>query len=363
MAVIFSPPPLSLGNLICMRRERKSMESPIVPDKPKATPADFAAAATQIRTAQKIIVVTHQNPDGDAIGSLLSLGGALREMGKTVVLAVDDGTPKTFGFLTGAETIYAALNGVHADLVISADSSSLDRTGAVGAVAFGGAAQSLVLDHHTTNTYFGTVNLVDPDYVSTTEAVLYLLDALDCPLSLPVAQAIMTGLITDTLAFRVGPVSARTFQVAQRLIDAGVDMREIIERTLVKMQSGQLQLMGRGLARAQLAGHVMWTWLGVQDFAEMGLTLHSRPELATEMLKDENAYIAAFFMETESGDVRLSMRATPGFAVDEIAFSFGGGGHRLAAGCTLAGMTLPQAMEKVVPLLQAEAQRGKPLYA
>jgi phosphoesterase RecJ-like protein len=324
---------------------------------------EFDRAAELLQAAQTIIIVTHVRPDGDAIGSLCGLGLALREMGKRVTLAVDDGVNDYLSFVPGSETVQANLYSPQADLVISCDASDLERTGEVGATAFGLAVPKLVIDHHATNTLFGDVHLVHSDYVSTTEAIYHLLRHLGrYPFSLPVATALMVGFMTDTISFRVGPVTSTTLQQVADLMEMGVNLRHVIERMLIRLEPGQLQLMGQGLAHAEVQGHVIWASLRLEDLRAFGLGTGEKPELSTELLRDKRAYIACFFLETEEGDIRLSFRAKPGFDVGSIAFGLGGGGHTLAAGATIRQSSIEAAIAQVIPLLQAEAQRGKPLY-
>ena len=131
---------------------------------------------------------------------------------------------------------------------------------------------------------------------------------------------------------------------------------------LIQLEPGQLELMGTGLANFMLEDHVGWTYLKLSDFDALGIGTANKPELSTEILRDSRAYIAAFFLETEQGDIRLSLRATPGFDIGSIAVDLGGGGHTLAAGATLIGMSIEQAIDKVIPLLKGEAQRGTPVF-
>lgn len=332
------------------------------------TPAlqlDFEAAAQMIRAAQNIIIVTHVNPDGDAIGSMCGLGLALREMGKSVVMAVDGGIDDYLSYVPASETVLSALPPTsHADLVISCDASDLERTGEVGAFAFGLGLPSLVIDHHATNTLFGTAHILNSDFVSTTEAVLHLLDHLGHPISLEIAKALLIGFMTDTMGFRVGPVTPLTLAQVAQLLKAGadLDLREVLERMLVRVEPYHLQILGIALARLKLEEYVIWTHLTLEDMAQFGLSASNTPEVASELMRDSGAYIAAFFREIEDGTIRLSLRATPGFDIGSIAFELGGGGHTLAAGATLPDASIHAAIERVIPLLKAEAQRGQAIY-
>jgi len=324
---------------------------------------EWEAAAQLVRGAQKVVIVTHVRPDGDAIGSMCALGLALREQGKTVTMVVDGGVSAYLRRIPGAADVLPKLpTKTEADLVISCDAGDLERTGKAGAAAFAFGVPTLVIDHHATNTFFGGVHLVHEDYVSTTEALLRFFDFLGWSLSQPVATALLVGFMTDTISFRVGPVVPETFEQVRRLVEAGANMREIVERFLIQLEPGILKLMGLGLANMEVEEHVAWSYLSLDSFKQLGLPTANKPELSTELLRDERAYIACFFLETEDQDIRISFRATNGFDVGKIAASLGGGGHTQAAGATLEKTTVQAAIDRVLPLLKAEAQRGTPLY-
>ena len=326
------------------------------------TRLDWEAASHLLHAAQRIIIVTHISPDGDAIGSLVGLGLALQQHGKSVTLAVDDGVPPRFRFMPATENVLGQLDNPQADLVISADASSFDRLGKCGVSAFALGTPTIVIDHHPTNTFFGTAHIVHSGFVSTSEAILEWFDVLGWDFSEDIANALMVGLITDTQAFRVGNVSDETFRKAAHLMNKGVDLRGIIERTLTRMTTGQLPIIGRAFAKSQLDAHVIWTGLKLLDYEETGMSVKQSLDIATDLLRDEDAFIAAYFHETEEGSIRVSMHCVPGFNVGDIAFSLCGGGHYLAAGCTLPNISLEDAFAKLLPLLKAEAARGKPLY-
>ena len=323
---------------------------------------EWDAATQLLNAATKIIIVTHERPDGDAMGSLIGLGHALREHGKDVTLAVDGGTPQGFRYLRGSENVLPRLQNPQADLVISVDASDAVRPGKVGEIAFNLGKPIIVIDHHATNTLFGAAHIVDSDFVSTTEAVLRWLDHMGWQPSLASAEALMTGLITDTISFQVGPVTADTFDLAKRLMACGVDLRKIVEYTMRRTPSGMLQFMGKGLMSAKLEDHVIWTVLTQADFAQFGFLEDEKPELSSEMMADEEAYISALFTEVSNGDVRLSLRSKPGFDVGTVAFALGGGGHVQAAGCTLKQTSVADAVAKVIPLLKEAAKQGNLKY-
>lgn len=323
---------------------------------------DWEAATQFVTQAHQILVIGHIRPDGDDIGSLAGLGLALREAGKQVTMAVDDGVPAFLKFIPGAPEILPTLANPSADVVIFVDSSDAERTGQCGQVAMALGKPIIVVDHHATNTFFGDAHLVRSGYVSATEAVLEWLDYMRFPISQTVATALLTGVITDTMAFRVGPVSAQTFDVTKRLMEHGADYKYVIEKTMNRRTSGTIPLEGQVLARTILEEGAIWTVVYRRDFEETGAPEDTHLDLSSNLIKDESAYVSAQFTETREGDVRVSFRSKPGFDVGTLAFQLGGGGHTQASGCTLRETPIQAAVEKIIPLLKAEAQRGSPLY-
>ncbi|MCA9913358.1 MAG: DHH family phosphoesterase, partial [Anaerolineae bacterium] len=193
------------------------------------------AATEAIRTAQKILVVSHVSPDGDAIGSSLGLANALQQMGKDVTVANDDGVPPFLRWLPGAEDIVTEVTSGEFDLMISTDSSDEIRTGKVGAYGRAHSAKVINLDHHPTNTFFGDIYLVVPTTVSATEIVFDWWQHAGIEIHREIAIPLLTGLVTDTNGFRVSAVTARTLQIAQALMQYGASLTEVTARTLHTM--------------------------------------------------------------------------------------------------------------------------------
>ena len=158
----------------------------------------IGAFGEKVSRAQRILIISHIRPDGDAVGSLLGLGLILEDLGKEVNLVLEDGVPLVFHHLTGADRVYREASGVY-DLVIVVDSSDVDR---IGAVLDEYGEPDVNIDHHPTNTHFARLNLVQEDAAATTEMIFTIARDLAYPISLPVAEALLTGLLTDSLGFR-----------------------------------------------------------------------------------------------------------------------------------------------------------------
>ncbi len=308
-----------------------------------------------VNTAASILIVTHVSPDGDAIGSMLGLANALRERGKQVTTAVDGGVPFVFNFLQNANTVVSKLESGEWDLMISVDASDEARTGLAGAYGRAHSKKVINLDHHETNTYFGDIFLVLSHAVSATEIIYYWLCEMPHPLSREVAIALMTGLVTDTIGFRTSNVQPSTLYVAQRLMEAGAPLHEIIQRVLESRPFGSVLLWKHGLQTVELSDKVVSAVITQESVKAAGVRDMTDAGLVGILNSVTDALIAVVFKETPEGRVELSIRAKTGLDISTVAVALGGGGHKVAAGATIDG-PIEAAKARVLPLLQAIAK-------
>ena len=318
---------------------------------------DFVAASAALKAAQSILIVTHIGPDGDAIGSLLGLGNALRADGRDVECAVDGGVPDFLQFLPGAQEVRPGLSEVNADLLITVDINHEDRGGCTGTAGFTHCDKVINLDHHISNPGFGDIRLIMPTAASSTEVVFYWLQELSLPLTLDVAQPLLTGLVTDTLGFRTSNVTPQTLRVALELVEAGVSLYDIMARTLESRPYRDLLLWRRGLQSLTMEDGVVSAQISAEDSALAGTGPGEDGGLVNQMRATNEARIAVVFRELEDGQVSLSIRSKPPYDVASVALELGGGGHAQAAGATIAG-PLAAAQARVLPLLREAVNMG-----
>lgn len=324
------------------------------------TRMDWERAGQLLAAAQHIIVLTHIDPDGDAFGSMLGLAAALRDMGKTVATAVDGGLDPAFRFLPGADAVEDQLDGLRADLVIVTDCSDERRIGEVGKAARALGVPIVNVDHHRTNTYFGDAILVDASTVAASEGVLDWLDVLGAHVGPAAAQCLLTGIVTDTLCFRTSNVTERALGKAQRLMQAGGNLGEIVARTVNRTPAPVFMLWRTVMPRVRLEDHVIWASISQSDFHQVGIHDEDDGHFVSLLMQVDQAYVACVLTEREGG-VDLSIRSVPGFDVSAVALALGGGGHTQAAGATLTGLTLAEAEAQVIPLLHEAVRAGAPL--
>ncbi len=292
--------------------------------------------------ATRILVTSHIRPDGDAVGSLLGLGLALKAAGKDVQMVLVDGVPSTHRFLKGADQILKQASGEF-DLRVSIDTADLDR--------LGGAHQNhpvdLVIDHHITNLRYGRLNLIDPGAPATAVILTRYLPRWNLPLTVEVASALMTGLITDTIGFRTSNMTPEAFRAAAQLMELGADLHEIYQRTLISRSYRAARYWGAGLSKLQRMDRLIWTTLTLEDRKTMGYNGNDDADLTNLLSSIEEADISVLFIEQRDQLTKVSWRARPGLDVSQIALQFGGGGHPAAAGAEVPG-SMDLVVEKVL---------------
>ncbi|MXX28110.1 MAG: hypothetical protein F4Z82_22050 [Caldilineaceae bacterium SB0668_bin_21] len=308
-----------------------------------------------LESSNNILCVSHVSPDGDAVGSLLGLGSILRSLGKRPALALQDEAMPEFQFMPGVEEIIGPAEVAHSyDLIVCLDTSSIDRMGTVYRPEIHNQVPLVVIDHHITNTLFGTENWVDTGCAATCQMLIHLADALNVPLSEEIAVSLLTGLVTDTLCFRTANTNMNVLQASLRLLNAGASLDYVVRNTLDSRSFSLVKLWGAGLANVQMDDGIIWATLNAESRQRSGVELHQSDGLANFLVTVREADISATFAQrfAKNGQelIECSFRAKPGFNVSQVAFAFGGGGHPPAAGCTVAG-TLQEVSARVVAAL------------
>jgi phosphoesterase RecJ-like protein len=297
-----------------------------------------------LERAEKILVITHIAPDGDAIGSLTATGVALKQLGKDFRLVCDDGLPKRFDYLALAEEIKTQPDRSSTyDLIISVDCGDTDRMGKAYATLPEPIPPIINIDHHITNTNFGKINVVSAKANSATEILYELLPALGAELTPDLSTCLLTGLLTDTLGFRTANVTSNTLRVASALLDNGLNLFSIMTRAMDLKDIATLKIWQKGLSNMKLEEGVLWTTITNEERIESGHNGTSSFGLGNMMANVYQARMSAVIMELEDGRISVGFRSRPPYSVSEVATALGGGGHHQAAGCTIEG-----------PLKQAE---------
>lgn len=316
------------------------------------TPDTTTQIRTLIDSAQNILVSAHYSPDGDALGSLTAMGQALQQLGKTFTLANDDAVLPRFAYLPLSESVVRQPHGGKPyDLLIALDCGDETRLGRVYEKLPQPHPPIINIDHHITNNYFGTVNVVESGMTSTAEVLTELLPQLGVEITRELATSLLTGVVTDTLAFRVTGVSGHTLRMASKLVDAGADLAEITLQALVLKSASSLEMWRIGLNNMALEDGVAWSSLTVAEQNQVGDELSSSMGLGNLLADVEEAALSIVFTEKRDGRVNISYRSRPPIDVAGLAMARGGGGHRNAAGCTVYGR-----LQTIIPEVVEEAK-------
>jgi bifunctional oligoribonuclease and PAP phosphatase NrnA len=301
----------------------------------------------KFQQSQRVLILTHLKPDGDAIGSLLGLGIAMRANGKIVQMVSRDGVPGSLRYLTDSDKILKQVAGDF-DLSVVVDCSDLERVGVPFTNQF---LPDINIDHHITNQNFAKLNLVEPEAAATAEILGHYFLEWGLPLA-PAADPLMTGLVTDTIGFRTNNVGARTLRLAADFIDAGSNLAEIYRRALLQKSLSAIRYWGRGLGNLNSENGLVWTSLTLSDRKESAYPGRDDADLINLLSFTDGIEIALIFIEQPDGRVKVSWRAQDKKDVSEIAQRFGGGGHRAAAGAEILGT-----LAEVQPLVLAETRK------
>ena len=292
-------------------------------------------AKDAIRKARTIAISGHVNPDGDSIGSLLSLGLGLERMGKAVSMVSTDGVPERYRMLPGAGRIAKAI-GAPVDLAITVDCSSKEIVGK----AFDSlreAKEILEIDHHDFRRPFGTVSLIDARAAAVGEIIYKLLRQLRVRITPQIAQNLMTSIIVETSSFQLPNVTQFTFEVCTELISRGVDFHTLVDTVFWSKGKASAVLSGVCLARCRFkdGGRIAWSVVTKADFRAAGGRDEDVDAVPDEIRTIRGVTIAVLFREKSRDDLRVSLRSKGKINVASIAEQYGGGGHFDVAGCTI----------------------------
>lgn len=288
----------------------------------------------RLEKSKNVIIASHVRPDGDAIGSLLGLGLALRDAGKSVQMVLVDGVPSSFKHLEGSELIVKEPTGEH-DTFITVDSADFKR---VGKTFENYGQPDINIDHHKTNEHFGELNLIEAEEVATAAILARHLPEWGYHITKPVAAALLTGIVTDTLGFRTSNTNPSALRLCAMLMETGVDMTELYMKALVKKTFPAARYWGAGLSRLEQQNGMVWATLTLNDRKLAGYSGNDDADLINMISAIDGNKVGMIFVEQSDNHVKISWRALePGIDVSQVAKHFKGGGHAAAAGADIPG--------------------------
>ncbi len=336
--------------------------------------AEWVRAVAALDAADEVCLACHVRPDGDALGSMLALALALRARqqrtacgnrngpGQRIVASFGDEplrVPDNLRFLPGLDLLsppgeYPA----EPQVMITFDAASQGRLGVLAPHA-ARASELIVVDHHASNTGFGTVHLVDPAAAATAVLASELIERLGVPLNRPVAMGLYAGLVTDTGSFKHASTTASVHGLAARLLETGIKPELVARELWDRAPFGYLRVLAAALGRAvlepwQAGGRgLVWTTVSRADRAAHGLGYDTVEPMIDVIRRTEEAEIAVVFKQDDDDAWQVSARSKGNVDVGRVCVKLGGGGHPVAAGFT-SPWPVEDAIQRLRELLSAE---------
>lgn len=303
--------------------------------------------------ASSILIGTHLNPDGDALGSALALAAYLDKLGKDVEVLCHHPAPRNLRFLPGVARVRQAPREEKADLAIMVDLESRDRLGDVRDFILQ-TPRLIVIDHHVPHESPGDFRIVDVAASATALIIARLLLELGAEITSDMATNLLTGIITDTGSFRFRNTTPEALSVSAVLLEKGGDLARVNEEIFQRKPLASTLLLGHMLdtMRLECGNRIAVGVLTRGDFERAMATDEETEGFVNEMLAIDSVEIAAILREPKPGRIRCSLRSRADHDVASVAREFGGGGHRNAAGCTL-DLDVHDAEETIVRRLRA----------
>jgi phosphoesterase RecJ-like protein len=306
----------------------------------------------EVRAAKGVLIGTHLNPDGDAMGSALAVSHVLDQLEVEHEVLCADPPPYYLKFLPGSERVKQAPSGEGHSLAILLDLEAVSRLGLVSKY-FENCSRTLVIDHHIPNEEPGDVRIVFPSSPATCSILLDLFKDSEIDVTPQIADNLLTGILTDTGNFRFPNTDSQSLHAAGYLLERGANLAKITQEVYMRKERPAVELAARAILRMKTAcdGRLAWATLPLALFEELNANEQHTEGVVNELLSVKGVQIAAILREAKPGKIRGSLRSLGSIDVAAVAREFGGGGHMNAAGITYSG-GLEQAEDELVEALK-----------
>ena len=301
----------------------------------------------EIKKAERFLILSHENPDGDAIGSSLAMTWALKNMGKDVDVVIKE-VPKSYSFLPGIEFVKNKPEDIEYDVAIAVDCADIKRINNIYIDAYENAKVKIQFDHHTKNTMFADYNFVNPVSPACCQVLATVFDYMKIEKNKDIITCLLTGIITDTGGFRNSSVTTDSFEFASYALSQGINVSKIYTQSLMVITKEKFEIQKIAMQRMEFfeEGKISFTYITKED-KERVKTNAGDLEGIVEIGKNiEGVEVSVFIYEREN-DYKVSLRSNNYVDVAEICMIFGGGGHIKAAGCNMS-MSLEEAKKKII---------------
>ena len=305
----------------------------------------------EIGNAQTIVILTHESPDGDAVGSSLGLKLMLESMGKNADVIIPKYS-RMFSFLPSADQIKNESEIKNYDLAISVDCADLKRL--VKREYFEQAKKTIVIDHHGSNNMYGDLNYVNPVSPACCEILAGIAEYFQIDIDKQIGTCLMTGIITDTGGFRHQGINPETFEFTAELIRKGVNIPDIYKRVLCTKTKANFLLQKKAMERMEILedGKVTYTYITKEDEKEVGAEEGDHEGLVNIGREIEGVEVSIFIRQKDGEDLyKISLRTDEKVNASDVCLMFGGGGHPRAAGATISG-NLEEVKSKILAVVK-----------
>lgn len=300
----------------------------------------------EIDKAKNIVILTHEMPDGDAIGSSLALYAGLKQLGKDTDVVIPEYS-KTFEFLPNSNEIKKEGKNEVYDLAIALDCGDIKRLNGF-AKYFEDANTKISIDHHSSNTMFADYNFVNPTAPACAQILVIVLDALGVIIDKEIGTCLLTGIITDTGGFKYKGVTAETFEFVAELLNRGVNVSDVYKKVLQTISKTRFELTRIAINRLEFLedGKITFTYITKEDEQKLGAGSNDHDGIVERGRDIEGVEVSIFLRETDNG-YKISLRSNEYVNVSDICLMFGGGGHIRAAGGNI-NLPFEQAKAKII---------------
>lgn len=291
----------------------------------------------EVKKANSIVILTHETPDGDAIGSALGAKYALKKLDKDADIVMSK-YARTFEFLPGCNEILTKGKQEKYDLAISVDCATLKRLD--NKEYFENAKRTIVIDHHGSNNMYGDINYVNPVSPACSEVLLGILSYFGVDVDIDMGTCLMTGIITDTGGFQYAATTADTFEYAAELLRKGVNISDICKKTLQTKTKANFELSKKVMDRMEILenGKVAFSYITTKDMEDVNAEEGDHEGLVNIGRNIEGVEVSVFVRQRNNEEAyKVSMRSSEYVNVSDVCLMFGGGGHPRAAGALVQG--------------------------
>lgn len=292
----------------------------------------------KIKSSKKSLVLSHQNPDGDTLGSMLALGALLKKSGHVVDHVISDPVPEIYKFLPYTNLVKIPEDRElqsSFDLAFSLDCGSIKRLGRARSL-WEKATTTINIDHHISNENFAKLNWIEPEATSTGQLVYWLADTLKAKVTKEIATLLYTTLLTDTGCFSNSNTNADALAWGAELIRLGANHEVVYKKAFLERPFKSIKIFGAALNNLSLAKNnkLAWTYVDQNIMKKLSATSEDTEDIADHIMRIQGIEVGVFFRE-DGDETKVSLRSNTNLDVSKIAVSMGGGGHKRAAGINI----------------------------